>query len=186
MIRRIGHDDISCDVSMMTFLSFVLVLQLIIGRIYPNNCSLNWHLNLLVLAILVGLSIIVLNIIKAILPPLAIRPTMRAAENNSATVTTGRRILSYIIIFIIESVCDTLLIWFFVGSFWIFSVWIRNRVQYTRPENQADYCHSIVFRSTFWLVLLFPILLVLSIYVACILIRKHAKKCSQAVPITES
>ncbi len=86
----------------MTFLSFVLVLQLIIGRIYPNNCSLNWHLNLLVLAILVGLSIIVLNIIKAILPPLAIRPTMRAAENNSATVTTGRRILSYIIIFIIE------------------------------------------------------------------------------------
>jgi hypothetical protein len=70
-----------------------------------------------------------------------------------------------------------LFVWFIAGCIWIFRVW--NNVQYVDP-NQGDYCHPVLYRFAFWLLILALIFKILSCCQSCWKIPLEVRKFTNA------
>lgn len=125
--------------SIQNFLIF-LVLQLIIGRLYVDDCSdYSGIPRYLAIAGFIGL----ITFITCILYTLLRYFTRSTANNTSFIFLRGPFIVTIlgIILFIIT------IIWWIRGSIWVFSVW--KQVQYI-DRQQANYCHPVTYRTAFW------------------------------------
>ncbi|CAF0798713.1 unnamed protein product [Rotaria sordida] len=124
-------------------------LQLIIGWRYADNCPANWHIpHYLVVSGVIGLTLIILDIIFDLLASYAKSKlddtTLRASHCGACCGLCGLLIVIICLILFLVG-------WFIAGCIWVFRVW--NKIQYNDPHG-FDYCHPILYRFAFWLLLL--------------------------------
>ena len=121
-----------------------LVLQLIIGRVYKDDCSDYPGIpRYLAIAGFIGLITFITCILYTLLRYFA-RST---STNTSFIFLRGPFIVTILsIILLIITV-----VWWIRGSIWVFSVW--KQVQYIERV-QANYCHPVTYRTAFWTLLI--------------------------------
>ena len=110
---------------------------------------MNWRIpHYSFIAGILGLVVIVLAMIQAVLT--IVIASQVKEENNHAKVFVGATVglcgISIVVIFLVIFLMG----WFIAGCIWVFGAW--NRVQYNDPEG-ANYCHSVAYRVTFWLLI---------------------------------
>ncbi|CAF2510885.1 unnamed protein product [Rotaria sp. Silwood2] len=139
------HTDLIGTLIALIIVAVIPILQIYIGRRYTDNCPLDWHIPFyLVVAGVVGITVILLGIIQAVLKAKVFLNRAREKSNVSLTVSVVCVACLATILFLF------LFIWFVFGCYWVFRSW--NIVQYV-DANRNDYCHRILYRFAFWLLL---------------------------------
>jgi len=146
-------DDDHIFVISMSHFSFP-VAQLIIGRLYVNDCPINTNIpHYLVVAGSITLTDIILGILLGVLTVAIVKPAMKAADHDA--VGTGLTASICCLMCGITTVLFALAVfvmgWTIAGLIWVFGAW--NKVQYVQP-NQSNYCHPTLYRFTYWLFIL--------------------------------
>lgn len=121
-----------------------LVLKLIIGWRYADQCSVSWRIpHYLVIAGVVELVVIGLSVVNIVLKMRGIFEADNRTPIGKYLTKGIAAILIVLNIFIFG--------WLIAGCVWIFGVW--GKVQYNNPD-QSNYCASTLYRFAFWLLLL--------------------------------
>lgn len=131
----------------LVILFAIPVTMIVIGSIHFNDCKLQ---------LLIPIWLIVsgfLTIIKNI-------STLIERIKNQDDARTGNKILS-----IFDSLLTILIVvWFICGNIWTYSNY--RKVQ-TVDASKDNYCHSIVYYFTFWIITSIYILIVLACFIFC-------------------
>lgn len=131
-------------------IGFFLVLQIVVGWRYADQCPINWRIpHYSFIAGILGLVTIGLAILQAVLA-IVLKSKVDRNEDLSAglvaiscTLCGIAGVVVFLLIFLFG--------WFIAGCIWVFSVW--SRVQYDDPA-EPNYCHGTLYRVTFWLLFL--------------------------------
>jgi hypothetical protein len=138
---------------MIFFIS--IVLQIIVGRRYADQCPINWRIpHYLVVAGAVAITLIVFTILQAVLAFCCLASTVRdddEVRNADVAACCGACGAICSIGIVAFFLVTFLFAWFIAGCVWVFGAW--NKVQHKYP-NQNNYCHPTLFRFAFWLLIL--------------------------------
>lgn len=118
-----------------------LVLQLIVGWRYADECPINTHIpRHLLVAGIAGLSTIILAIIFALVM-LYTTSQLKASEARAPSIVDACGLGSILIVLILAVLflCG----WFVTGCYWVLRVW--DKVQYD-VAYRSDYCHPMLYR----------------------------------------
>ncbi|CAF0787737.1 unnamed protein product [Adineta ricciae] len=120
--------------------------KLTFGILYLNECPVNKNIPLyMITAGACGLTIVILIVLSS---ACTLCRTMSDARRSIhgfmiCTIALVRGMQGVLTIFLI--------IWFFFGNFWVFSV--RYRVQTERPNDANNYCHPTLYWFAYWILI---------------------------------
>ncbi|CAF0723456.1 unnamed protein product [Rotaria sp. Silwood1] len=142
---KTSHTDLIVTLILLIIIAIIPILEIYIGRRYANSCPLDWRIPIyLVVAGAAALIVILLGIIQTFLKAKVFVNRAREKSNVAATISAMcvTCLASILLLF--------LFVWFVFGCYWIFRSW--NTVQYV-DATQKDYCHRVLYRFAFWLLL---------------------------------
>ncbi|CAF0849412.1 unnamed protein product [Rotaria sp. Silwood1] len=134
------------------FASIIPIIQLGIGLHYKGQCPIDESIpTYMIVAGICGLALVALSLFLAI--------TFKCFISDSTTLTILASCgicLNVLATFLISIF---VFIWFILGCVWVFS--IRDRVEFEDQPKSTNYCHPVLYKSTF-------ALLIITIVWACI------------------
>ncbi len=141
-----------CMFSLLLFTLAIPVLQVIIGRVYRDQCPVQPKIPyFLYVGGIVGIVVTLFPILSMVLSCIQAKKAIEKGE--AAAESTACKSFTLIgIIGIVTIVLNLFLfIWLIFGAVWTFGVW--STVSYDE-KNQRNYCHSTFYRFTIVLLIL--------------------------------
>jgi len=138
------------------FASIIPILQLAIGLYYKDQCQIDQRIpTYMIVAGICGLALAGLSLF------LAITFMCFISDSTALTLLASCGVCLNVLATIIISIF--VFIWFILGCVWVFSV--RNQVQY--DPKQPNYCHPVLYKGTYALLIITIVWAVLQCCLSC-------------------